>query len=325
MQFFDENNYDNQSNFGNSQPQNSQQQNFQTNNYSTAQNLGAQGMHTAKIPPTNLPPTNSSETGPLNKSEITYLENLANQNYLIKKKSKKYTKARITENARVLNKIRRMYSTKMGHRYFGFPILTVNKLRLRIDDDKRGSFGAAARRTKRLVLTIVIIVAILATLGTASVVTVMAINNRIANTFTTEGFIISNSQNIPPYINNYVLGRKVDLPIKIRNNTNQDVEVRFRIEISLIPDSDLEKAVANGLVDRSKLEITYYYDEANWRLLDNMLYYIGTDGVMADSADDLEVVSGFSIDIASTEESNKWVNYSMQLNFIVDFDRASQS
>lgn len=290
-----------------------------------SQGASANQARSAKIQPTNLPPSEQSGSGPLNKPEIMYLDKIADQNFMIKKTTKRYSRASISSGAYSLSKVRRLYSARIGHKYYGCPIIQVNKLRGRANGGKGAAFGVAARKTKKLVLTIVIIVAILATLGTGAVVAVMAINNNLNNAFNHTEFIISNEANIPPNISNYVLGYQFELPIKIRNNTNQDVVVCFYISIKIEEDSELERAVAAGLVDPSKLEISYVYDEDLWRLVDDKLYYIGNGGVMADSAEDLQVISAFSIDIESTEESNKWVNYSMTLVFNVEFDRASNS
>ena len=274
--------------------------------------------------PTNLPPASSGTSGPLSKDEMSYLQKLADQNYVIKKTTKRFKQATLAENARTLSKIRRLYSAKVGHRYYGYPIVSVNKLRGRVEGGKGAAFGAAARKTKKLVLTIVIIVALLATLGTAAVVGVMVIGGGQGAQFVSDGLTISNSQNIPPSINSYILGEKVNLPIKIKNNTQKDVLVAFHIEMEIIEGSDLERAVANSLVDPNKLKFTYYYDDSNWGLVGGKLHYIANGGLMADSADDLEVISGFSIDIDSTEESNKWINYQMRLKLIVEFDQSNQ-
>ncbi len=281
---------------------------------------GRSAMSVAKFTPTNMPPEEASGSGPLNKYEVDYLERIANQNYLIKKTTKRYSKSSITSEARALSKVRRMYTAKVGHRYFGFPFKKVRDLRDRAGSNRIASFGAAARKTKRLVLTIVIVFAILATIGTGAAVAVMAINNKNENFFDAGKFVITDTTKVPAYINNYILGQKIDLPILVKNRTGQDVEVRFYIAVEVLPDSDLERAVANGLVDLSSLQFTYYYSQDNWRMSEGMLYYVGTNGRMPDSDEEVEVISGFSIDIPSPEESNKWVNYSMRLNFIVEFD-----
>ncbi len=274
----------------------------------------------SRITPTNLPPANASGSGPLNKSEEDYLARLAEQNYAIKKTTKRYSKSSITENARSLSKVRRLYSARMGHRYFPFPYKKVADLRDRAGGAIK-AFGAAAKKTKRLVLTIVIIVAILATIGTGAAVAVMAINNKNANAFYEGQFVISETTNVPAHINSYILGQKIDLPLYVRNRTNQSVEVRFKIDTVAEPDTPLYNAIRDGLVDPTQLVITYYYDEAQWTMSDGYLYYIGGEGYMPDSDKEIEVISGFAIDIASTTESNKWVNYQMTINFIVEFDQ----
>ncbi len=312
---------------------------------SAAQN---QARATAKFMPTNMPPASANtSTGDLNKEEIEYLRKISDQNFVIKKRLKK-SKGRAFDEPRALSKVRRLYSLNFARKYYGFPPVQVKKLRDRSGDDKGAIFGAAARRVKKIILTMVILVAIIATLGTGAVVAIMAINSN-SNIFVDEnGLLIVNADQIVP-IDGYSLGQwqENDFIIKMRNQTNIAIkDVTFRITLSPIKgeyDSDdayaqrkkaFADALENGTIDPTQLVFSYSYDKSLWEMAPGqqvyvdkgviygpMLKYIGGEnGIIQSSSNqdnDIQVIRNFAIDIVSSAESNKWVNFSMRISFVV--------
>lgn len=300
---------------------------MQSGHNSTSQHTVTSTRAASLYPATNLPPEGQNSSGDLSKEEMQYLRKIGEQNFVIKKKIKKLKQAYPMEDARILSRVRRLYSLQFVRRYFGFPPHQVKKLRDRMGDDNRSRFGAAAQRTKKMILTMVIIVAILATLGTGSVVAIMAINNSVTSNFASEGLIIVNAEEISKTpINGYVLGKKLDFGVYIKNSTNKPVNVCFYIDT--VPGAALQDAIDRNLVDPSQLMFTYYYDESKWQLdaATGKLYYIENNGVyeITDAATPaLQVISGFSLDIATGQESNKWINYSLTLEFCVEYQPAA--
>lgn len=286
------------------------------------------GEPTENVEVASVKPASSKE--PLSKEEEVYLRKIGEENYSIKKTSKRYKKATLTNNARALSKVRRLYTAKISHKYYFCPILKVRKLRDRAGDDKRDGaaiFGAAARKTKRLILSLVIAFAILAVIGTGSFVTLMVIQNDTQNAFNPDGFTITNEDRIPGSIDNYWFGNDVYIPIKIQNQTAKKVEVQFAIWLEVIEGSELQEAIRHGLLSTAELKIVYKYDETQWQLNEyNRLVYIGNNGVLKNSSEEIEVIHGFSIElIGDADEAYKWANYSLRLKFVVEYGEITEN
>ena len=308
-----------------------------------------QAKATAKFMPTNMPPASANtSTGNLNKEEIEYLRKISDQNYFIKKRLKK-RKGRAFDEPRALSKVRRLYSLNFARKYYGFPSIQVKKLRERSGEDYRAVFGAAARRVKKMILTMVIIVAVIATLGTGVVVTILAINTNSNIQVNPNGLVIVNADQIVP-IDGYSLGQwqEKGFIIKMRNDTKVSVkDVTFCITLSAAEvkegDSDDDKkrkkafadALANGTIDPTKLVFSYSYDKSLWEMAQNQVVYVdndiiygpklkyigGENGVIQSSSNqdyDIQIINNFAIDILSSTESNKWVNLSMTISFVVE-------
>ncbi len=293
--------------------------------------------------PTNLPPQPASPASEdLNKEEMNYLRKLSDQNYAIIKKLKKVKQARPMTDARTLNRVRKLYSMNFARRYYGFPPKQVKKLRDRLGTDILSAFGSAAQRTKRMVIILVLIVAILATVGTGAIVAIMAYNSNNNNIYIeTDRFIIiaptQDTSGTLQTIDNYILGAPINYAIKIRNETGKDLNVRFRIMLE--PTGKFKDDVENNVVNPGLLTITYEYDHNVWEYSDGYLYYKGGNtsgyGVLEKAADygggsathpsNVQVISGFSLDIDSFEESNKWVNYTATLAFVFEFNEAGSA
>lgn len=340
----------------------SPQGNKQTVN-ATPQNQSAyhnQARATAKFLPTNLPPESAyTSTGELSKEEMEYLGKISDQNYFIKKRSKKVKGLSFNE-PRALSRVRRLYSLTFARKYYGFPPIQVKKLRDRSGEDKAKLFGAAARRTRNLIISIVLIIAILATLGTGAVVAILAVNSGLHNNINTDGLLIVNTDEIKSRaINNYSLGMWQDgkFYVKIRNTTNTDVNnITFQIQLSPLKktitneagetesvvdeNSAFYQAIKNKNIDPQQLIFSYEYDKNLWKLEEGQtvyvddyviyapkLTYIGNGGVLASSNDtekDVVVISDFAIDIQSSTESNKWANLSMTISFVVTADEVEK-
>ena len=268
------------------------------------------------------PTQKTNNQGPLTAEEKEYLKQISEQNYLIKKTTKRFKRSSLSDNARYLSKIRRLYTSKIGHRYFYFPIIKVTNLRNRSDEKgKSGAalFSAAARKTKRLVVSLVIVFAILAVIGTGSFVTLTVINGP-QNNYNPNGFTIVNEDEISGNIDNYIMGDRVNLPVKIKNSTNSAVEVRFHIELVADQNSQLSNAIEEGALSLSDLVVTYDFDDFYWELgSDGYLYYKGL--LESSETDEVELISGFTINLTdnATSDENDWEGYSIRLNFIVEY------
>ena len=325
------------SNLNNEQNTNTQNNPFGNSNVNTAQpqqsvnsaNSGAFGNNSANTANTqNVPqnqgqPTKQAGKGPLTEEEKAYLREISEENYLIKKNSKRYKRSSLTENARYLSKVRRLYSSKISHRYFFFPIIKVTNLRNRAGGDGKGGaalFSAAARRTKRLVISLVLVFAILAVTAVGTLVPLMVINSDPQNTFNRDGFTIVNAAEVEGSIDDYVMGDMLDLPVLIRNNTNVPVEVRFHIELVAEAGSDLAEAIEDGILSLDDLEVIYNYDSLYWeQRSDGNLYYKST--LENSATENVELIKGFAIDLVdgASSTANEWEGYSLRLNFIVEY------
>lgn len=228
-----------------------------------------------KFMPTNLPPASANTTsGPLNQEEIEYLGKISDQNYFIKKRLKK-SKGKPFNEPRALSRIRRLLPLNFARRYYGFPPKEVKKLRDRMGDDKSKVFGAAARRAKNLILSMVLIVALIATMGTGAIVAILAVNNGNNIQVNKDGLVIVNADEITP-INGYSLGMWQDgnFYIKTQNKTGTDIkELVFYITLTPTKDSTnknseaFSTALANGTINPAELIFSYKLEEVKGAVL----------------------------------------------------------
>ena len=280
------------------------------------QKINSQNQNIANAQPQQASTGNINQpktTRELTQEEINFLKKISNDNYLIKKTSKKVKKANLSENARLLSKVRRLYTAKISLKYYFCPIIKVNKLRSLAGADKKGGaalFNAAAKKTRNLIATIIIVISVLAVIGAGAFVTLVVIGNDATQNPDIEGFTIVNTSQIAQPITNYTFGKKIDVPVKLKNTTGENVKVRLLVEIN-VPD-DLKPEAGN-------ISVQCYFDNSQWHheTLGDKTYITKNENMISSETDEVTAISGYQINIAEGANENIWATRRIQVVFTV--------
>ncbi len=330
------------------QPQFGGQPNFQQNNINTngqpmgnpqniqrptqPANMGPQTTAPQSQPQTpNAPKQNVDNKKTLTDEDRERLYEFNKDNTEIKKVKKRVKKPALTENARPLYKVRRLYSARIARRMYFEQMLEIARIRaLAGESGRKGAalIGAAAKKTKNLVVTLLIVFAILAVIGTGTLVTVLLLNEERGN-FELTGEIHITGEDTEQKIDNYRLGTDITTPISISNETGQSIMMKITVTMTAndaLAES-LRENITNGL-DYEDLIFDYSLANASvWVQSDNYLessytkvynfYYVGqvaNDGSM-------NIFSSYKIDLVDpSADYNPWANgvYGVNLTFTVE-------
>lgn len=250
-------------------------------------------------------------------------ERLSNFNYSndeIKKLRKRKKKAELTENARPLTKVRRLYSARIAHRVYPEQMQEINRLRaLAEEGGKKGAalIGSAARKTRNLVASILLVLAILAIVGTGTLVTILMLNNE-GNSVPSGTIEFTDNTDIKQTITGYRMGEEIDEPITIANLTNRDLYFLFYVTISAPTDAPLTEGL-----DFKDLEIEFLgVQSENWFKGTNngITYYTTrtkTPMFKNESITDnkIQIITGYKINVKDGVDENAWANKTVVLTF----------
>ena len=264
---------------------------------------------------------NDNKKRSLTPEELAYLEKIGNLNYVIKKTTKRFKRADLSNNARYLTKVRRLYTARIGRKYYFFPIKRVTYLRSLLGDEKKGAaalFGAAARKTRNLITTLIIIFALIAIIGTGSFVTLVVINNENQNINIDNGLTFTDEGSITVGIKDYRVGDVKEFPIEVTNDTNTNIEIRFRMNIKTEGEY-WEKLVAKG-VEASDFSLEYVYSSQSWELKEDGWLYSKSNFRSTDKQ--ILIISGFILHFNEEKNANILGNESIRVEFVVDYGAA---
>ena len=273
----------------------------------------------------NVPNNNSENKKTLSEEDKERLYEFNKDNTEIKKQRKRVKKPVLTENARPLYKVRRLYSARFARRMYFEQMLEIARLRaLANEGGKKGAalIGAAAKKTKRLVASILIVFAILAVIGTGTLVTVLMLQED-RNNYNLDGeIVITNIDEVEADIGNYMLGSDVNVPLNVRNDTGQTIILR--LAVSMTANEALQFDIDEGLTDLrvEDLKFSYILSSTNswYQETENGIEYLYYVGQLADSAT-ISLFSGYKIDLVDPNgDYNAWVNnrYGVELSFNVE-------
>lgn len=319
--------------------QNGYQQNMQQPQFNQQQGAGQTQNQAPQNPnqsnpnnPNNIQQPNQNKAGFENKKTLSEedkerLRKLNRNNVDIKKLKKRSKKPILTENARPLYKVRRLYSAKLSHKMYYEKMLEIAKLRaLANEGGKKGAalIGGAVKKTRNLVATILIVFAILAVVGTGTFVTLTMLNKDTTDYNFTGQLTIKDQEQVEEKIDNYELGKDINIPISVLNSTGQNIILRFYVEMK--PNTYLQDAVDNGELDFSKLVLSYNFNDesrkSSWYFqeVDGIvyMYYIGQLAINSS----LTIIDGYKIDLAPGESNHDdWIknNYGVEVTFYIQY------
>ena len=273
---------------------------------------------------------NAANTNPENKKTLSEedkerLYEFNKDNSEIKKQRKRVKKPTLTENARPLYKVRRLYSARFARRMDIEQMLEIARLRARANEGgKTGAalIGAAAKKTRRLVASLLIVFAILAVIGTGTLVTVLMLQED-RNNYNLDGeIVITNVEEVEAPIGNYMLGSDVEVPLNVRNDTGQTIILR--LAVSMTANEALQFDIDEGLTDLrvEDLKFSYILSSSNswYQETENGIEYLYYVGQLADDAT-ISLFSGYKIDLVDPNGNyNDWANnrYGVELTFNVE-------
>lgn len=238
----------------------------------------------------------------------------------IKKQRKRKKKPQITENARSLTKVRRLYSARIAHRIYPEQMQEINRLRaLAEEGGKKGAalIGRAAKKTRNLVVSILIVLAILAVVGTGTLVTVLMLNKDTGSTPT--GTIdFTENTNIQQTITDYRMGTEIDAPIGIVNLTNRELYFLFYVTLGAPTDAPLTEGL-----DYNDLEIEFLgVNPENWIAgeQNGIIYYeTGAKTPMyvneSTTNNQIQIITGYKIKVKEGADESVWIGKSVTLTF----------
>ncbi len=313
----------------NTQPQNPAQQSGAQNNFQ-APNMQNTTRPQGQSPvqpqqPLNtgapqMPKQNLENKKVLTEEDKQRLRNMNDGNAEIKKMKKRVKKPTLTENARPLYKVRRLYSARLSHRLYFEHMLEIARLRaIAGESGKKGAalIGAAAKKTRNLVATLLIVFAILAVIGTGTLVTVLVINQDQRDYNLLERLDILNQSTFTDPISNYQLGTNINRQCTVLNNDEQDLFIEF--SVTMRANETLQNAITQGTTDLTldQLECNLIaHNSSDWIYEGNSLYYIGELAV----GSQLTILDGYNITLRDGFEQNsaEWSNGSYGV--ILDFE-----
>ncbi len=196
----------------------------------------------------------------LSEEDKERLRQVNRDNVDIKKSRKHLKKPFITENARPLFKVRRLYSAKIAHRMYYERMLEIARLRaLANEGGKKGAalIGTAAKKTRNLIATLLIVFAILAVVGTGTFITISILNQEQKSFEFSQTIKLLDEEQIKASITDYEFGTDIARPITIENVTGQEIYVNLIIEVT--PNQEMEYAIKNEGVDFRHLVFTPIY------------------------------------------------------------------
>lgn len=319
-----------QSQFGPNQP-NFQQNNLNTNGVNPVNQAQVNQPQATQAPTPNAPKRNVENQKTLTEEDRERLYEFNKDNSEIKKLKKRVKKPSLTENARPLYKVRRLYSARIARRMYFEQMLEIARLRaLAGESGKKGAalIGAAAKKTRNLVVTLLIVFAILAVIGTGTLVTVLLLNEDRGN-FELTGEIHITGEDTTQRIDNYRLGTDITTPISINNETGQSIMMKITVTMTANDALalSLDEGITNGLdyndlVFAFNLSNTnvwvqeYEYNSATYTKTYDF-YYVG----QVSNGGNMNIFSSYRIDLADpTESYNPWANgvYGVDLTFTVE-------
>ena len=256
----------------------------------------------------------------LSEEDKERLSNFNDSNDEIKKLRKRKKKAELTENARPLTKVRRLYSARIAHRVYPEQMQEINRLRtLAGEGGKKGAalIGRAAKRTRNLVASILLVFAILAVVGTGTLVTILMLNNE-GDSVPSGTIDFTDNTNIKQTITGYRMGDEIDEPITIANLTNRDLYFLFYVTISAPTDAPLTEGL-----DYNDLEIEFLgVQSANWIKGTNngIIYYTTRNKTPMFKNEDLtdnkiQIITGYKINLKDGGDENAWTGKTVVLTF----------
>ena len=257
----------------------------------------------------------------LSEDDKERLRNHNVSNEEVKKLKKRVKKPEITENARPLTKVRRLYSARIAHRIYPEQMREISRLRaLAGESGKKGAalIGGAAKKTRNLVASILIVLAILAVVGTGTLVTILMLNNNDGGSTPPSGTIeFTGNTNISETITNYNFGDDIDAPIGIANLTNRNLRFLFYVTISAPTDGPLSEGL-----DFSELEIEFLGMSTAWGYggSKNGINYYTSNEVPAfvnseTTTNQINIVTGYKITVKDEANGNNWLGKTVVLTF----------
>ncbi len=269
-----------------------------------------------------MPQQNFENKKVLTEEDKERLRAVNNGNAEIKKLKKRYKKATLTENARPLYKVRRLYSARLSHRLYFEHMLEIARLRaLASESGKKGAalIGAAAKKTRNLVAALLIVFAILAVIGTGTLVTVLVINQDQRDLNLAERLEIVGQNEFEADINNYQLGTDTGRKLSVLNNDVQNVLLALHVTIE--PNEALKNDIDSGATDLTLEQLEWnpnIVNSNNWFIQGNNLYYIGS----LEIGDELQIFDDYNLDLRDGYDTyNEWSNgrYGVVLNFSIEY------
>lgn len=175
---------------------------------------------------------------------------------------------------------------------------------------RRKRHRAKKRSKKNMLVALLLLLLIVCVVGVGTFFIYQVLTNKESNRVVKGDVIFVNEDSINVPIENARLNKDIDKLVRIRNETNASMYVRFKVDIT----DEFGKPATGKLLE---LSVRYSYDMSQWYFDsgENYLYYKGALNAKAEA----EPITKFQIYTVNQNE-NEWAGKKIGVKFTVEIE-----